>query len=343
MKLVTLMENTARCSELFAEHGLSLYIETETHKILFDAGQSSAFADNAGKLGVDLKKVDFAVLSHGHYDHSGGLGKFLEINKTAPVYVSRYAFEPHYSANGYIGVDSALKNSEQIRYVAEEISLAEGITLCQLEKAPMDTAGLLVEEDGERKPDDFRHEQYLLMEEGGKLIYRISADSVPWATTTAQKLASEYVLSPNYVAIETMKVETKGRTYDFLLFTEEVPYTDENGNITSYLEPRAYFEGEYLDPDQFYIFFQDMALMEVAGEDSGTATTSEFMKVTYTYVTDRPADTVVFCLTDTQKVIPLVNSQKTGYVYRNYVQALAENLESLVEGKEIAAVNTSDN
>jgi len=170
MKLVTLMENTARCSELFAEHGLSLYIETETHKILFDAGQSSAFADNAGKLGVDLKKVDFAVLSHGHYDHSGGLGKFLEINKTAPVYVSRYAFEPHYSANGYIGVDSALKNSEQIRYVAEEISLAEGITLCQLEKAPMDTAGLLVEEDGERKPDDFRHEQYLLMEEGGKRI-----------------------------------------------------------------------------------------------------------------------------------------------------------------------------
>ena len=182
-----------------------------------------------------------------------------------------------------------------------------------------------------------------MMEEGGKLIYRISADSVPWATTTAQKLASEYVLSPNYVAIETMKVETKGRTYDFLLFTEEVPYTDENGNTTSYLEPRAYFEGEYLDPDQFYIFFQDMALMEVAGEDSGTANTSEFMKVTYTYVTDRPADTVVFCLTDTQKVIPLVNSQKTGYVYRNYVQALAENLESLVEGKEIAAVNTSDN
>lgn len=170
MKIVTLMENTACREDLCFEHGLSLYIETETHKILFDAGQSAAFAENAARLGVDLREVDFAVLSHGHYDHSGGLGRFLEINEKAPVYVSRYAFDPHYSANGYIGMDPGLKASKQIRYIMEETSLAEGITLYRLEKAPMDTAGLLVEEGGERKPDDFRHEQYLLLKEGGKKI-----------------------------------------------------------------------------------------------------------------------------------------------------------------------------
>ena len=94
MKVVTLMENTV-CREGFrCEHGLSLYLETGNHKILFDAGQSAAFAENAEKLGVDLSKVDFAVLSHGHYDHGGGLGKFLQIHPKAPVYVSRYAFEP---------------------------------------------------------------------------------------------------------------------------------------------------------------------------------------------------------------------------------------------------------
>ena len=170
MRIVTLMENTSCREDLCCEHGLSLYLETETQKILFDAGQSGAFADNAEKLGIDLSKMDFAVLSHGHYDHSGGLGRFLEVNQTAPVYVSQHAFEPHYSANGYIGMDPGLKASEQIRYVAEETTLAEGVTLYQLEKAPTDTAGLQMEENGERKPDDFRHEQYLMIEEQGKRI-----------------------------------------------------------------------------------------------------------------------------------------------------------------------------
>lgn len=170
MKIVTLMENTACREDLCFEHGLSLYIETGNHKILFDAGQSAAFADNAEKLGVDLGKVEIAVLSHGHYDHSGGLQKFLEINETAPVYVSFHAFEPHYSANGYIGMDPALKSSLRIRYVAEETLLEEGITLHRMETVPMDTAGLLVEENGVRKPDDFRHEQYLLLEEQGMRI-----------------------------------------------------------------------------------------------------------------------------------------------------------------------------
>ena len=171
MKIVTLMENTSCRDDLCFEHGLSLYLETENHKILFDAGQSAAFADNAESLGVDLHNVDFAVLSHGHYDHSGGLGKFLEINETAPVYVSRYAFEPHYESDGrYVGVDQSLRGSDRILYVAERTELAAGVTLYRLDKAPMDTAGLLVEENGERIPDDFRHEQYLLLEERGKKI-----------------------------------------------------------------------------------------------------------------------------------------------------------------------------
>ena len=79
MKIVTLMENTRCREDLCCEHGLSLYMETGDHKILFDAGQSAAFGENAEILGVNLKDVDFAVLSHGHYDHGGGLGKFLQI------------------------------------------------------------------------------------------------------------------------------------------------------------------------------------------------------------------------------------------------------------------------
>ena len=64
MKIVSLMENTACSDSLHAEHGLSLYIETQGLRILFDAGQSELFAENAAQLGVPLEKVDLAILSH---------------------------------------------------------------------------------------------------------------------------------------------------------------------------------------------------------------------------------------------------------------------------------------
>ncbi len=78
MKITALTENTSKTG-LPYEHGLSLYIETEKHNILFDTGQTELFAQNAETLGIDLGKVDIAVLSHGHYDHGGGLKRFLEL------------------------------------------------------------------------------------------------------------------------------------------------------------------------------------------------------------------------------------------------------------------------
>ena len=96
MKITTLIENTS-ARGLPTEHGLSLFVETAEHKFLFDMGQTDLFARNAETLGIALSKVDFAVLSHGHYDHGGGLNTFLALNDHAPVYMSRYAFEPHYN------------------------------------------------------------------------------------------------------------------------------------------------------------------------------------------------------------------------------------------------------
>ena len=97
MKITALLENTASDCCMLTEHGLSLYIEAQGKKILFDMGQTDLFYKNALTLGIDLAEVDIAILSHGHYDHGGGLEKFLEINKKAPIYVSSRAFEPHYN------------------------------------------------------------------------------------------------------------------------------------------------------------------------------------------------------------------------------------------------------
>ena len=97
MIIKTLVENTSKTGELKSEHGLSLYIETKKHKLLFDTGSSELYSVNAAKMGVDLAKVDIAVISHGHYDHGGGLETFLKINKKAKIYMHRNSLGKYYS------------------------------------------------------------------------------------------------------------------------------------------------------------------------------------------------------------------------------------------------------
>ena len=171
MKITVLTENTGR-SGLPTEHGLSLFLETGAHKILFDAGQSDLFLQNAEKLGVDLKKADLAVLSHGHYDHGGGLPFFLAYNETAPVYISPYAFDPCYNAGGdYIGLPPALQGSERLIFAENGTEIGEGLTLLSPQRRFPDLSrGLYRKENGRTVPDDFRHEQYLMIEERGRKI-----------------------------------------------------------------------------------------------------------------------------------------------------------------------------
>lgn len=175
MIIHVLTENTALSPELTAEHGLSLYIETQGRRILFDAGQSDAFAVNAEKMGVDLSAVDLAVLSHGHYDHGGGLMRFLEINDHAPVYVSRHAFGGQYHGQErYIGLDRALEASGRIVLTDGVTGLGEGLALYDGAdmplRTPVDSAGLTRREGEVFVPDDFRHEQYLLIREDGREV-----------------------------------------------------------------------------------------------------------------------------------------------------------------------------
>ena len=175
MKIVSLVENTTSNENLTCEHGLSLYIETDNYKILFDMGQSDLFAENAGKLGIDLTQVDMAILSHGHYDHGGGLKKFLEINENAPVYISKYAFGEYYNGTEkYIGLDTSLKNSDRIIFTDGELKLAENLALyhCNDRKKGYDLGsfGLNKKVEGIFVPDDFLHEQYLCIWENGNQV-----------------------------------------------------------------------------------------------------------------------------------------------------------------------------
>lgn len=175
MKIVTLTENITHNEHLVAEHGLSLYIETEKHIILFDMGQTDVFSKNAEKLDIDLKNVDIAFLSHGHYDHGGGLEKFLRINDHAKIYVNENAFGDYYNGTEkYIGLDKSLKENPRVVKTGDFFTVDEGLSLfsCNTQKKTESTNSfaLNMKLDGVYMPDDFQHEQYLLITENNKEV-----------------------------------------------------------------------------------------------------------------------------------------------------------------------------
>ena len=97
MRITTLVENTVNKSDLLAEHGLSFLVETDDEAILFDTGQGCALIHNAAKMGIDLSRISKIVLSHGHSDHTGGLGDALKASGGAHIYGHPNILDEKYS------------------------------------------------------------------------------------------------------------------------------------------------------------------------------------------------------------------------------------------------------
>jgi 7,8-dihydropterin-6-yl-methyl-4-(beta-D-ribofuranosyl)aminobenzene 5'-phosphate synthase len=84
-RLTILCENRVANRKLIAEQGLSIFVETPSGNVLFDTGQTDAFIENARNLGIDLQSVKTVVLSHGHYDHTGGLPALVNMREKTDV------------------------------------------------------------------------------------------------------------------------------------------------------------------------------------------------------------------------------------------------------------------
>lgn len=178
MHIVTLMEDSCPAPSLEAEHGLSLYIETGEHRILADTGASALTLKNANALGIDTGSIDTVVLSHGHYDHSGGIMPFAATNPGAAVYLRRNA-DGNYSAfkNGsekYIGIDRAILSLPRVVLTEDYLQISPVLSVFSAiehkRTIPSSNSNLHKTVDGRLLPDDFSHEQCLVVEEGGKKV-----------------------------------------------------------------------------------------------------------------------------------------------------------------------------
>ena len=177
MKVSVLAENSVskkHFKDVKPEHGLSLFIEFEDKKILFDLGQSDLFIRNAEKMGIDLSQVDYLIISHGHFDHGGGLEHFLKRNKKAKIYLHKKAINRFYTkilglVPYYVGLDQKILSqySDRIIYVFSNSQIEDNLVLLEgfPDIFPQSEANKKLFEKIDKKliPDKFKHEIALLL------------------------------------------------------------------------------------------------------------------------------------------------------------------------------------
>jgi len=180
MKIITLIENTKPENiELNERFGLCLYIESNGKKILFDTGPDDAFLTNASILGINLSQIDACVLSHAHFDHSGGLRDFFKVNESASVYALGVVSKKYYTKkisgnykNISIDDDTLMRYSKRFHFFEEQLSLFGFINLYVVRDyktfIPASNCFLYQETDNKPVLDNFEHELVMSVTENGQ-------------------------------------------------------------------------------------------------------------------------------------------------------------------------------
>ncbi len=177
LTITLLVENTATTNNMLAEHGLSFWIEADDTKILMDTGQSEIFQTNAKTLGIDLNQANSLVISHGHYDHIGGLCRIPDRFPNTNLYIHPAAMENKFSVQPpkpgrFIG--SAIQDTDQLEsrfqkviYTSKPTPIAQGILVTgQIPRRNdfEDTGGPFYLDQNGQTPDPLFDDQAMIIE-----------------------------------------------------------------------------------------------------------------------------------------------------------------------------------
>ena len=179
VKLTVIVDNVSD-SSIKGEWGLSILAEYDDKKILIDAGASDLFAENMEKLGLDVKDIDHAVLSHAHYDHANGMPVFFQKNSDAKFYVRDSVRENCYVRDfilkKYIGIPKNVLREyhDRICFVSGDFELYKGVYLIPHKTASLDMIGkrekMYIRTERGWKYDDFSHEQSVVLDTDKGLV-----------------------------------------------------------------------------------------------------------------------------------------------------------------------------
>lgn len=181
MKITVLVENSVckiNTKHVKSEDGLSLYIELEEQKIVFDSGQSDLFIHNAVKMGIDLTLVDYLVISHGHFEQGGGLNHFLKINKKAKIFLHiKAAYKYYTSIFGFIPYNEGLENNipqnNRINFIKEDTQIDDKIILLEGFPEVFDQPGEdkeIFEKTNNPVSDKFNHQLAMMLIENDEIV-----------------------------------------------------------------------------------------------------------------------------------------------------------------------------
>jgi len=179
MKATVVVDNMSK-ENIDHEWGFCINIEYNGKNILLDTGASGLFLENAKKLEIDMQNIDYAVLSHAHYDHADGMKYFFQMNEKAKFYLRHGSEEKFYMKkwfiHRYIGIPRNLfkEYKERIVYVRGDYSLFQGVSLIPHKTEGLSEIGkknmMYIRSESGWRPDDFSHEQSLVLDTPSGLV-----------------------------------------------------------------------------------------------------------------------------------------------------------------------------
>lgn len=238
MKVTVVVDNIGN-NETKGEWGLCLYIEYNGKNFLLDTGASTLFAENMQKMGIDIKNIDYAILSHAHSDHAGGMPCFFESNQKADFYIQECCSENCYMKIGpfksYQGIPVGTLNkySSRIKRIADKKEISAGVFIIS-HTNKYESVGkaqhLYIKKENKYIPDDYTHEQSLVFKtEKGLIILNscshIGADKIIKEIKNAFPTESIYAIMGGFHFVAMPKAYVKGIAKGILETGIEKVYT----------------------------------------------------------------------------------------------------------------------